>query len=292
MDGSEGPRPPPRPRFECENCRRVFRDGFNLRQHAARRRPCAPAAEEEGPPLGCSFCGQAFSREDALKRHQQKSCRALRDECVLRRRVGDLEAERAAERRRVDALEARLAALADAHQADRRTPTAVYNTSLVVNFFGREDTARIPAERVRQILRESSAPTGAESSLRASAVRAICEAACLIYSDPSRPENITCFIPNKRERAALVHGDGGWQTLPASLVLTPMARASVDLLFGKQPLEEGAKQCEALLAHLRDSERELSAEGSECDAPLRTILIRNKDLLARALAALPAAGDE
>lgn len=69
---------------------------------------------------------------------------------------------------------------------------------------------------------------------------------------------------------------------------------SVDLLFDNQPLEGDLKEYEAILAHLRDSEREIvsgAAGRSPCGASMKAILIRNKDLLARVLKVLPVVGD-
>jgi hypothetical protein len=332
--------PDPASRFECAKCHRTFRDGYNLRQHLGRKRPCAPVLEaedlptqEQQNPNRCRFCGRTFSRPDAVKRHQKQNCRILKEDegleilydHVLKRsaaqlssastRIAELEAERAADQRRLDALEAQLSALV-AHSADgaagvtidasvRVTNNIAIDTLNVTdihvtNVFGREDTAHIPAEKVRQIL-SSAAPAircaeggGAGGHVRASAIKAVCEAALLIYSDPDHPENITCYIPNKRDGTALVHGAQGWEIQPVPLVLPPMTQNSVGLLFDNQPFEGDLKEYEAILAHLRDSEREFvsgSAGRSPCESHMRAVLIRNKDLLARVLKALPVAGD-
>jgi hypothetical protein len=64
-----------------------------------------------------------------------------------------------------------------------------------------------------------------------------------------------------------------------------MARKSVDALFDRQPFED-AGTFEPLMAELRDNEeRYVSGQSA-----LRPVLVRNKDLLARALASLPVSG--
>jgi hypothetical protein len=330
--------PPP---HQCPKCSRAFRDSYNLGQHRARKRPCAPVLEaedlptqEQANPNRCRFCGRTFSRPDAVKRHQRQNCRILREDQgleilydhVLKRsatqlakatsRISELEAERATDQLRLDVLEARLTAL-DVGDLDAPGVRAHHDKSYidasvritnniaidtlnmrVINIFGREDTAHIPAEKVRRILRfvESAAPllgAGDRSELlRASAVKAVCAAALLIYSDPDHPENITCYLPNKRDGTALVHGAQGWEIQPVPLVIPPMAENSVGLLFSNQPFDGDLRECEAILAHLRDSEREIVGGKSPCEASMKAILIRNKDLLTRVLANLPVVGDE
>lgn len=214
-------------------------------------------------------------------------------------RIDELEAERAADRKRLDELEARLAAVVPADASDTSSaPGAtinidasvhVVNNVLVVNNFGEETTAHIPDAKIQQIL---DGATGAPSSMRSSAIKALCDAALLIYSDPDYPENITCYIPDTADGNAMVHtarkdGTMGWEVRPVRLVLPPMAASSLDLIFEKQFFEDsGQKRYEEILQHLRDSERDLSAEGSPCEASMRAVLIRNKDLLTRVLKTL------
>jgi hypothetical protein len=118
----------------------------------------------------------------------------------------------------------------------------------------------------------------------------VCEAALLIYSNPDHPENITCYIPNKRDGTALVHGARGWEIRPVPLVIPPMTQNSVGLLFDNQPFEGDLKEYETILSHLRDGEREFVGGRSPCELNMRAILVRNKDLLARILKTLPVTG--
>jgi 23S rRNA A2030 N6-methylase RlmJ len=105
----------------------------------------------------------------------------------------------------------------------------------------------------------------------------------LVYSDPDHPENLTAYLPNKKTNDVLVHAEAGWEVQPASLVLPPMAQKSVDTLFDHQPYED-ADDYGPLMKELAENEKRYAA-GSE----LRPILVRNKDLLARALETLPVA---
>ena len=151
---------------------------------------------------------------------------------------------------------------------------------VVVNFFGQERIDHVTLERVRAILDESlkapALPTAADT--------AVLRTAMLVYSDPGHPENLTCYLPNKKTGEALIHTEAGWEIQPTTLVLPPMAQKSFDTLFDKQPYED-ADAYVPLLKELQQNEARYAA-GEE----LRPILVRNKDLLARALETLPLAG--
>jgi hypothetical protein len=146
-----------------------------------------------------------------------------------------------------------------------------------INIFGQEVLDHATVENIKQILDESM--RGAVLPMAASA--AVVKTAMLVYSDPKHPENLTCYLPNKKTDDVLVHANGGWEVQPASLVLQPMAQKSVDTLFSKQPYEDAAEYG-PLMKELAENEKRY-VTGVE----LRPILVRNKDLLMRALKTLP-----
>jgi hypothetical protein len=164
--------------------------------------------------------------------------------------------------------------------------TTVSNT-VVFNVFGKEDTAHITPTSVRDILVTCGETVKGTESVATDAVsQALVKAALLIYSDPDQPGNITCYIPNKRDGNALVHGKQGWEILPVRVVLSPMAKKSLDLLFEKQPFDdrESMAKCHAALKALSLYESRLLADGAK---DLRAVLIRNKTLLSALLSNLP-----
>jgi hypothetical protein len=152
---------------------------------------------------------------------------------------------------------------------------------VIINVFGKEGLDHATLARIKAILDESLAQTPA---LPMAANAAVLKTAMLVYSDPDHPENLTCYLPNKKTDDVLVHAAAGWEVQPASLVLPPMAKKSVDTLFDRQPFED-ADEYGPLMKELADNEERYAA-GQE----LRPILVRNKDLLARALETLPVAG--
>lgn len=298
---------------QCHKCRHLFRDPSTLRRHLNRKRPCAPVVDREELPddpaegrCHCRFCGRSYSNLYNVRRHMNSCPIAARGERgmdelyahVLERTRRAQEREALAEKE-VEALRQELRqARLDVETVRRGCEAAgvmnvvyasqnTFVTSItVINIFGREDTGHITTASVREILTQCSA--SADATGATAATRALLQAALLIYSDPDRPGNLTCYIPNKRDGNALVHGAQGWEIRPVPLILPPMARTSLDLLFDKQPYDGGdIACCKPGLQLLREHEEGLVASG----AGLHTVLIRNKDLLSRVLSQLPPAGD-
>jgi len=149
---------------------------------------------------------------------------------------------------------------------------------IVINVFGQEKLDHVTAERIKAILDECLQRPALPTAVN----EAVLKTAMLVYSDPDRPENLTAYLPNKKTKDALVHTKDGWEVQPTQLVLPPMALKSIDAIFGQQPHED---EYAPLLKELQENEARFAA-GED----LHPILVRNKDLLARALATLPVAG--
>jgi hypothetical protein len=179
------------------------------------------------------------------------------------------------------------------NSADHSVDKTINNTvsvdkSIHINIFGKEDTSHITRNDIWKIF-NALGPVGAD--LRRLAEQTILRTAMLIYSDEAHPENITCYIPNKKSKEVMVREEKGWRVQPVDLTLSPMAAKSVNELFKKQPLpgvdgiDDAANldTCTKILRHILDHEGDLTAESSG----LRAIPIRNKSLLEQVLAKLP-----
>jgi len=269
-----------------------------------RKTPCTPIIETKNlhpeilgaPDLEkrtCRFCGRVFSAYDSMRRHVRQNCKIAPNakngvEGMEKLYEHTLLKQVAEQASKIDRLEAQnteiLTLLRRQEAAGSSTLQAgelaiqgdhaqVDNSKkVVVNFFGQERIDHVTLEKIKAILDESLRVP----ALPAAADTAVLRTAMLVYSDPSRPENLTCYLPNKKTGEALVHTEAGWEVQPTTLVLPPMAQKSVDTLFDKQPYED-ADAYVPLLKELQQNEARYAA-GEE----LRPILVRNKDLLARA----------
>jgi hypothetical protein len=294
----------------CPKCGKVFDRPVLLQRHADRKTPCTPildSAEQAAiygqgamadPDLNrkrCRFCGRVFASYDTMRRHVRTSCRIapnsrngdvgmeLLYEHTIRRQQAQIDLQR----RQIDEMLAlvqrqaaptninnsNVAVQGDANQIDNR------HQNIVINIFGSERLDHIDAARIRSALDEARHVTLPEA-----ANCAIIQAAMLVFSDPDHPENLTAYLPNARRRNVLVHGRGGWEIQPASIVLSRMALRSIDVLFAHQPYEN-AEDYGELLRAIRDNEKRFAAGAS-----MEPILVRNRQLLHDVLQTLPLSG--
>lgn len=144
----------------------------------------------------------------------------------------------------------------------------------IINVFKHENLEVVTPEHIKGILDEALR----SSSVSGAAQIAVLKTAMLVFSDPNHPENLTCYLPNKKTNDAMVWSKTGWEVQPTSLVLPPMAQISLDEIFKKQPYDDSDKLREygLVLKELASNEGAY-ALGAE----LRPILVRNKDLLER-----------
>ena len=284
----------------CKFCGKVFDYPSYLNRHLKTKRRCVPifagGEESHDTTYLCRFCGKGFKEETHMYRHVRTTCKIApnaRNGTQGLERLYDLVCERGEnDRARIEKLERQnsdmlgmmrhLVARAPNHKVnihvgDTVAGDTVDNRKINISIFGHETHAHATVERIREILDESMTARAIPSAISA----AVLKTAMLVYSDPDHPENLTCFLPNKKTNDVLVHGEKGWEVQPAALVLPPMAQRSVDTLFDMQPFEN-AGEYGPLMKELADNEARYIA-GTE----LRPILIRNKDLLARALDSIP-----
>jgi hypothetical protein len=164
-----------------------------------------------------------------------------------------------------------------------QTDNRKINTNVFINIFGKEGLDHITTERIKEILK-SSLET---KPLPSAASAAVLKTAMMAYSDPDHPENLTCYLPNKKTQEALIHTKEGWEVQPTNLVLPPMANTSINALFDRQPFEQAEEygDTECRMKEPAENEKRYSA-GDE----LKPVLVQNKALLQRALKSLPLAG--
>ena len=243
-------------------------------------------------------------------------------EHTLKKQQAQIEAMKAAQEAKEAAQEARMAAMqakidalvspatlapataittqniAVVDKSVNKTITTTHNTVNVnISVFGQENLGRITKPQVFDILR-GLGPVG--ENIKTMAEKAIIQAAMLIFSDPAHPEDLTCYLPNKKGEDALVHGEGGWEVQPVGLVISPMAAQSIETLFKHQPApdqhtpEKDVKwimeECGSIMRYIQQHEGDLTNEPPRGE--MRGVLIRNKELLHQVLKTLPMAGQK
>jgi hypothetical protein len=251
----------------CQKCGKVFAKSQGLQRHMKRLTPCTPVldpedlpAEKRASPNKCKFCGRVYSTSTNMLQHIKNSCKiAPRDgdtsgmeklyEHTLRKQLEEQQKEMRAMKEQIATLTASSTQLVaggakatplraeDNRVANVMAETAVVDqstkNSVTINIFGKEDKAHITRQDVWEILRNAS---GEAAVLEKEAEAAILRAAMLIFSDEKRPENITCYMPNKKGKEALIRGKSGWEVRPVATVLPPMMKSSVYTQFDKQTL--------------------------------------------------------
>ena len=303
--------------YKCHKCTQTFRDAYNFKRHMDRKTPCTLILEAEDRPIQacdalefeqkiCRFCGRAFSSPSAMRRHVRSWCRVAPntkngDKGMERLYEHTLQRQNAEQNAKIDRLEAQVKAqnekilLLLARQGAPSSSSTlqagevgiqgdqnqVDNSKKIINInvFGQEKLDHVTVERIKAILDECLQRPALPTAIS----EAVLKTAMLVYSDPDRPENLTAYLPNKKTKDALVHTKAGWEVQPTQLILPPMALKSIDTIFGKQPHSD---EYAPLLKELQQNEARFAA-GED----LHPILVRNKELLARALATLPVAGE-
>lgn len=276
--------------LSCTVCRRTFRDKYNLDRHVTRKKPCQPIVDlNVSADDTCRFCGRAFSRLDALKRHKKNNCRILKSEEGF-----DLLYDHVLQKaQQLEVKEKELTELQE-KQIFTRTPVPLPGGGNVnvlinvqINVFGNETSDHISRDIIKDILTESNGYSSENSSLKPKALEAILQTAMIMYSNIDKPENITCYVPSQRSDNALVHGVKGWELQPISLVIAPMTTGSINIIFDKQPVDSTLVP---IMDYIRSHEKDIGVELCKNNG-LKGLLYRNKDLLKTLFGALPSTKD-
>jgi hypothetical protein len=283
----------------CGKCGHVFRAPSYLRSHERRKTSCALVLGAEDlehlygkmtlmdPDLEsrqCRFCRRVFASGAGMRKHVTKSCEIATSlngmerlyEHTVRQQENQISQLTALVHAQATQVRQLLAERAAPHPGVTIQDSNVHidnSQHITINVFGQERDDHITPEKLKEIMAEGS-PAPEEFFVRAT---------MLIYS-PDHPENLTCYIPKKPARGAMVHttladGSQGWEVLPISLVLPPMAKRSLDMIFARQPCEDAdANAFAPLMRSLADNEARLQR-----GELLHPILVRNRELLDRVL---------
>ena len=149
------------------------------------------------------------------------------------------------------------------------------NNNVTINIFGAEDTSYMRRPEVKAILDRALrvSPTDPQQAVR----HALTQIGYSVYSNTEHPENITCYIPNKKREEVLVHTGERWELRPSSEVTPDMYVNSMNILFNQQPFEDVAKYGQ-LMTEARDREHDPHF-ASSLHRGYTTLLTENKGKL-------------
>ena len=115
-----------------------------------------------------------------------------------------------------------------------------------LNIFGQEDVSYLDKAAIRSVLDRAleATPDPAEA-----AKRALTKIGYRVYSDPGHPENMTCYMSNKKRSEVMVFlGEShGWQLRRAEDITPEMYKRSMDILFQQQPFYDSEKYGDTML---------------------------------------------
>jgi len=318
----------------CHKCGKLFTAPCRLKTHLLRKTPCDPILDTpedatQVKPHMCRYCGRGYSSTQAMHRHMRKSCKIAGSEegmeklveHTLRKQLAaqeakmeDILAQNKEQSKQMTEMAAMMKqmmsgqmvpapapAVQEEKQEKQEQGVGVNNGVVIQNQTKQDITFNIfGAENLEHVTRASIAEIMAslkQFSAGDAAIQALLQTAMLIFSDKEHPENITCYMPNKKRKEAMIYSALGWEIKPSSLVLPPMMQKSVDVLFDKQPIEgvgdtplgTDMDACGQILKELerveKDPQRVKQMAGNEGE--LKAVLVRNKDQLQALLQRLP-----
>lgn len=293
----------------CVLCGVRFNYPYLLKRHQARTTSCVHVAESPPEVAGgdppteksyiCPKCGKSFTFSSNMYRHKGK-CVGAADLAVVDTGTGaDVKALIEIVRMQQMQIDT-LARVSSAGQAASSITNSagvavlgpsVHNHihmapvvhSVHINFWGQEDLTFLDRPMVKNLLIEAvkkgiDVPSSSEWLYNEVMRRAI--------ADPARPENLTAYIPNKREGDPIVHEESGWNRQPRTdMTYVPVVSRVLDKVFMNQPHDENHVQYGEILVYLRKNERVLA--GSRA---VSTLLENNKIRLGSLLGLPPPIG--
>lgn len=271
----------------CSRCQKTFQRPAHLREHLARKTPCAPILDladipDTDPQKKCQFCGRVFTTYTSKQRHIRKTCKIAPNakngdtgmEILYKHMLNKQQAE-------IDELKAQVQLLTSVCQKTGGSVAANQLTSTVpIAAFGQEEFEHVTRDHILAVFDKCILLPSPAHAARA----ALIEIATLLFGDPDHPQNLTCFLPNQKGTTAVVHTADGWETRSLSLVLTDIAMKTMKELFLKQPCINYRKYT-AMVKELKKNNAHY-----ETGTTLLPVLIRNKKLLASLLGAVPQEG--
>lgn len=276
--------------INCERCGKPFNYPYLLRRHLKRKTPCALVVAqhelseiEKLKPFSCHLCNHRFTSQSGLCHHVKKACKFVGnvqksyEQALLRKEVSE-------QNKRIEELTAQMQVLMRTSTPTPAAPVSVeqigtvnnvggdQNNNFTINIFGSEDVSYLGRPQIRAVLDQALSTS---SDPWTAAKLALTQIGYHVYSNPEHPENMTCYLPNKKRDEALVRMGDSWMARPCTEITSVMHSKSMDIMFQQQPFEDATKYGDLML-EARDREKD-PAFIKEVKQNYRVILVENKN---------------
>jgi len=306
----------------CPLCKKVFDYPSGLERHKKRRTSCVAliGVADASKPFRCLTCGKEYTHRSSYSRHKAQGCGAFSDaeesiEAKIERMVADK--LRLLTTKLVGVSAGALGSAEDSAAPAPKPPVTtvlmnqgtqmvgsnqIQNTDnsvhlhlhqyqpqppVAINLWGQEDLSWLDQTKVRELFETAIEMFGTDAP--EAAVWVYHEAIRQTISNPVRPENLTAYIPNKKDGSPVVHRETGWGVEASSQQLyMPLSLRIFNQLFSNQPFVD-CDRYEKIVFHLRDHEKEYHSKHALATVP--PLLHNNKTLLPRVFGRLPKPGD-
>lgn len=238
------------PIYECQTCKKQFRQKCDYDRHLKKKKPCSPKTSEDlstSPkptelltihdippnPLMCNYCKRIFARKDILSRHLVDRCKVKKsmddskeqlfqkllsehEEVVKRLNIQDEQIKTQNERLKALETENKEYKQIIGTQTNIQTQTNI-NIKLVA--YGKEDLSSISDQLYIQLLNQGfmSVPALVEK----------------VHFDKNKPENQNIYIPNMRDDYVIVYDGEDWKLCDKTYTLNSLYDDKVYILDTK-----------------------------------------------------------
>jgi hypothetical protein len=299
----------------CQRCGETFSAPSKLQRHLRRKTSCAPVLDREPEVQDddrqhmCRFCGRRFTHQSGVSQHIRKNCKIANStdgldklaEHTERRQIRELQDQV----RQLTALVKGTQLAPLANELALPTTTNIQGSTIIgtqnvytLNLFGQESVKHLTPERIRAILASAAQglPEGSGKRLQEhekpappvlkaveTASRAVLQALIAeVYANTACPENLTAYIPNKKEDQVMIWAkpteetEPCWQLRPLEQLVPTIQGKVLDALNDNQPWDSNKEKLREYGLLIRGS-YDYSPQGFA--RLIKGVLLGNKTLL-------------
>jgi hypothetical protein len=210
------------PIYECQTCKKQFKQKCDYDRHLKRIKPCSPKTSGDlstspklvklldiniPDPLMCNYCKRIFARKDILNRHLVDRCKVKKSMDETKEQLFQkLLAEHEEFAKQLNIQSERIKALETENkeykqiigtQNNTQTNIQTQNINIKLVAYGKEDLSSISDQTYMQLINKGfmSVPALVEK----------------VHFDKNKPENQNIYIPNMRDDYVLVYDGEDWK---------------------------------------------------------------------------------